>query len=265
MSKLVQVAKFGGSVLTYSDREPAPSLDHLLNFPELYIREEKELRRQARETYRAWNEVGGNLILFFGVKQYGHRAVDFLGIDPSVRKYCEYLAKNVAENFRKEGVPLELVDFADTCEWDDRLKIFRVERLIKREQKIIEGKGIPVSWGTVIDSMPSGYHIMSGDDGVMYAALKLKAQVALMFLDVPVCDKDPKRHPDAKPLDVIRSYRDLNITVSEHDKTGGLIGKIKKLELPAKAGTKCQIVDATKEGNIYRSFKGEVVGTLIQP
>lgn len=274
MRRLVQVVKYGGSILAYSEKEPA-ELEDLMKSPETYMRDESEIRRIARETLYAWQihskekewemREQYELWMSHGVKQYGHSVVGKIGIVPEVRKYCRFFSDMVVEIFRKEGLPVEQIDPAETVKWNERLKLFEVEELLRRGKKVIESGRIPISWGTVVDKIPSGYAIMSGDDFVTHVALLRRAEEADMYLDVPVCDKNPKRYRDARPLKVLRSAENLAITVDERDKTGGLIGKIKKMELPAMSGTRCQIVNATKRGNVYFSLMGEHVGTLIKP
>jgi len=268
MDRLVQTVKFGGSMLAYSDRKPS-IIDDLIGFPETYVRPKDELGRYAKETFEAWNDRSGELEyelwLFHGVKQYGHDVVSALGIVPEVRKYCKFLSDIIVEICRREGLPIEQIDLAETCKWNEKLKIFEVEEFLRQGRKVVESGGIPISYGTVVVKIPSGYAIMSGDDALLYTGLIRRANEAVMYLDVPVCDKDPKVHLDAKPLDILRSCKDLSTIVSERDKTGGLLGKIEKTRILAMSGTKCQLVDATKKGNIYHSLMGEVVGTLVEP
>jgi isopentenyl phosphate kinase len=273
MDRLVQVVKYGGSILADGEKRP-PSLDDLLCQPKNYMREERDIRRVARETLRAWREnskeqsqLGKPYELWasHGVKQYGHSVVDAIKVIPEVRVYCKFFSDRVVEIFKSEGLPVEQIDLAYTCKWNSKLRFFDVKELLRRGRKVIESGGIPISWGTVVDSIPQGYEIMSGDDHFMYTALLLGARDGIMYLDVPVCDKNPKKYSDAKPLERIKSAEDLLIIVDEVDKTGGLIGKIGKMEMPAIAGTKCQIVDATREGNVYHSLKGNLVGSLVKP
>ncbi len=268
MEKLVQVIKFGGSSLAYGEVKPQ-SIENLMDSPELYVRNTSELRRYAKELSDAWNYLSKNrdysLVISHGVKQYGHDAVGFIGIVPEVRKYCKFFSDMIVENFREEGLPIEQIDAAKTCKWNGKLKIFEVSRYIRDVRKTLDSGAIPVSWGTVVDSVPTGYDIISGDDCVLYPGLLLRADEAIMYMDVSVCDKNPKIHRNARKLEVVKSCKDLNIDIDKRDKTEGLIGKIKKLELLGMSGTRCQIVDATKEGNIYNSLVGKHVGTLIEP
>jgi isopentenyl phosphate kinase len=85
-----------------------------------------------------------------------------------------------------------------------------------------------------------------------------------MWTDVDVCDKDPKRFNDAKPVKIIRSHLDIQTTMKETDKTGSIKEKIRKMELIANR-VECRIINGMVEGNIYRALIGENVGTLIKP
>lgn len=268
MNRLIQTVKFGGSMLTYSEKKPT-DINYLMDYPKKYIRPDDEIRRYARETLKAWNErsskIQYELWLFHGVRQYGHDVVNAIGKVPEVRRYCKFMSDIIVNIFQNEGLPVEQIDLADISIWDKKLKIYEVEEFLKRGRNVIKNGKIPISWGTIVDKIPGGYAIISGDDALLYTGLIRRADEAVMYIDVPVCDRNPKNNKDAKPLDVIKSYKDLSITVNERDKTGGLIGKIKKLGLLAISGTMCQIVDATKERNIYNSLMGNVIGTLIKP
>lgn len=268
MEKFIQVVKFGGSSLAYSEKKPQTIKD-LIESPELYIRDDKEIRGYAKELFNARDVLSRdkeyNLVLSHGVKQYGHDVVDFIGTIPEVRRYCKFFSDIIVENFRKEGLPVEQLDVAKACKWNRKLKIFEVDEYIKNIKKLLDSGAIPFSWGTVVDSIPDAYDIMSGDDCVLYSGLILRASEAIMYMDIPVCNKNPKIHKDARKIQVLKSHKDLEIDIDKRDKTEGLVGKIKKLEILAMSGTKCQIVDATKEGNVYNSFVGKHVGTLIKP
>ena len=255
------VVKFGGSSIT-SEKKPK-NLEDLLHKSEDFIRYD-EIKRYAKEVSMALKKRKMNLFVFHGVKQYGHIAVDYLGVSPKVRKYCKFLSNIFVEIFRK-FLPIEQVDLSKYCRWNEKLKIFEMWDYFRKVQEIFKSGGIPVSFGTVVDKIPSGYAIISGDDAFLYTGLMMKAKEGIMYTDVPVCDKNPKKYKDAKPLKILYSHKDLTIDVESFDKTGGLIGKIKKLEILAISGTKCQIVNALKAKNVYKSLIGKNVGTIVSP
>ncbi len=255
------VVKFGGSSITFEKKPKA--LEELVESPENFVRYE-EIRRYAEETSMALKNRKMELIIFHGVKQYGHIAVDYLGISPKVRKYCKFLGDIFVEIFRK-FLPVEQVDLSRYCQWNEELKIFEMWSYLKKVQDIIKSGGIPVSFGTVIDKIPKGYAIISGDDAFLYTGLIMRAQEGIMYTDVSICDKNPKKYKDAKPLKFIHSHEELKVEVETFDKTGGLMGKIKKLEILAMNGVRCQIVNAMKKNNVYKSLIGKSVGTVIKP
>jgi len=255
------IVKFGGSSITFENRPKF--LEELIERPEKFIRYE-EIKRYAEEVSMALKNRKIRLIIFHGVKQYGHIAVDYLGVSPKVRRYCKFLSDNFVEIFRKV-LPIEQLDSSKYCQWNEKLKIFEMWKYLEKLQDIIKSGGIPVSFGTVVDKIPKGYAIISGDDAFLYAGLVTRAQEGIMYTDVPICDKNPKKYENARPLKILRSHKDLMVDVEPFDKTGGLIGKIKKLEILAISGTRCQIVNALKIKNVYKSLVGMKVGTIIFP
>jgi isopentenyl phosphate kinase len=265
VNELIQVVKLGGSILTYANRKPG-ILEDLLDSPEHYLRGEKEIRRYAKEILEAWKDRPGKhaLVLSHGVKQYGHDVTRILGVTPEVRKYCNFLNDIIVETFRKQGLPIERVDLARTCKWNAEIDLFEIPEFLRQTNKIIEAGGLPLSWGTVVDAIPSGYKIMSGDDAVLWAGLVLRANEVIMYLDVSVSDKNPSVHSDAKPLRYLCSSEDLCVVVDKRDRTGGLKAKLKKMEILALSGSVCQIVNGIKRGSIYQSLMGEEIGTIIR-
>jgi len=253
------VIKFGGSSITF---EKIPkNIEELIERSENFIRYD-EIRRYAKEMSMALKKRKMTLVVFHGVKQYGHIAVDYLGVNPKVRKYCKFLSDIFAEIFRN-FLPVEQVDLSKYCQWNEKLKIFEMWDYLSKVQQIVKSGGIPVSFGTVVDKIPSGYAIISGDDAFLYTGLMMRAQEGIMYTDVPICNKNPKKYKDARPLKILHSHKHLMIDVESFDKTGGLIGKIKKMEILAISGVKCQIVNALKAKNVYKSLIGKRVGTII--
>ena len=269
VARQVHALKLGGSILTYPDKKP-DNLDELTDLPQLFMRSRDEIKRYGQEIAEAQetnsSKDGYELWISHGVKQWGHDAVGFLGVVPEVSKYCAHFNKLIVEILEETGLALEPIDPALTCSWNQDLKTFEVTDMLKKGRNAFRKGRIPVSWGTVVPQLPAGHAIMSGDDTLLYTGLLRRADEGIMFLDVPVSDKDPKSHPgDSKPIKLLRSHRELSATVDRRDKTGGLIGKIAKMELLALSGTRCQIVDATPPGNIRKALTGETIGTVIQP
>jgi len=255
------VVKFGGSSITF-EKKPK-NVEELIERSENFIRYE-EIRRYAEEVSMAFKKRKMKLFIFHGVKQYGHIAVDYLGISPKVRRYCKFLSDIFVEIFRK-FLPVEQVDLSKHCQWNEKLKIFEMWDYLRKARDIMKSGGIPVSFGTVVNKIPKGYAIISGDDAFLYAGLMMRVQEGIMYTDVSVCNKNPKKYENAKPLKFITSHEELIADVEAFDKTGGLIGKIKKLKILAMNGVRCQIVNAMKKSNIYKSLVGKSVGTVIKP
>ncbi len=255
------IVKFGGSSITF-DKKPK-YIEELIENPTKFIRYD-EINRYAKEVNMAITKRKIQLLIFHGTNQYGHTAVDFLGISPKVRKYCKFLSDNFVEIFRK-FLPVEQLDLAKSCKWNEKLKIFEIWDYLKKAREVVNSGGIPISFGTIVNKIPKGYAIISGDDAFLYAGLMMKAKEGIMYMDAQVCNKNPKRYKNVIPLRIIRSHINLRTKVKNSDKTGGIIGKIKKLEILALNGMNCSIVDALKKWNVYKSLIGKRVGTLIKP
>jgi len=261
---LVKVLKYGGSLFTNKGLKP-PNLKDILDRHEAYVRTDV-IRRAAAETVRALREFekkGKSLTIWIGhgVGPYGHYAVEVLGVTPEVRYYCRFLNEIVINIFKEEGLSTETVDLAETSNWDG--KQFLVKDFLRKGKEVIKRGHIPITFGTIVNS-PMGFKIISTDDFVVLTANKIKADQALMWTDVDVCDKDPKKFNDAKPVNLIRSHLDIQTTMEEADKTGSVREKIRKMELIAEE-IECRIINGMKEGNIYRALIGENIGTLIKP
>jgi isopentenyl phosphate kinase len=262
--KLIKVVKYGGSLFTKKGLKP-PNLSDILNKYEAYVRTDV-IRRAAVETISALRECerGGvplTIWIGHGVGPYGHYAVEVLGVAPEVRRYCRFLNDLVEDIFKEEGIPVETVDLAETCNWDG--KQFLINDFLRKGKDVIKRGNVPITFGTIVDS-PNGFEIISTDDFVVLTADSLKADQALMWTDVDVCDKDPKKYNDAKPVRIIRSHLDIQTTMEETDKTGSIREKIRKMELIAKR-IECRIINGMVEGNIHRALIGENIGTLIKP
>jgi len=262
--KLIKVVKYGGSLFTKKGLKP-PKLIDILDSYEVYVRLDV-IRRAAVETINALRECEKRGILLdiwigHGVGPYGHYAVEVLGVTPEVRHYCKFLNELVKDVFKEEGIPAETVDLAETCNWDGNR--FLINDFLKKGNDVIKRGNVPITFGTIVGS-PNGFKIISTDDFVVLAADSLKADQALMWTDVDLCDKDPKRFNDAKPVRTIRSHLDIQTTIEETDKTGSIREKIRKMGLIAN-GIECRIINGMVDYNIYRALIGENIGTLIKP
>ena len=130
---------------------------------------------------------------------------------------------------------------------------------------------VPVFFGdTVLDSS-LGFTILSGDQIVAALAIKLRASRVIFGVDVDgLFTGDPKHDSSAQliPRIALQELRALlhNIEGAKvDDVTGGMVGKVSELIPAVEADVQAFILNAAKEGNVYKALKKEKVrGTLIE-
>jgi uridylate kinase len=81
-----------------------------------------------------------------------------------------------------------------------------------------------------------------------------------------VYTSDPKKDPQAKKLDIIKTDQFLTTILVERLEAGGyaLFDPI-AIKIVERSGITTRIIDGRKPMNIERAVKGELVGTLIKP
>lgn len=137
--------------------------------------------------------------------------------------------------------------------------------------RLLEIGFVPVLFGDAVVDTELGFTILSGDQLVTALSAKFKADRIIFGVDVDgLFTSDPKTNkkaqlipnitlPELKTL--IKSIDEAKVT----DVTGGMFGKIFELMDAIDIAMKTTIVNATKEGNIYKALREErVIGTLIE-
>ena len=130
---------------------------------------------------------------------------------------------------------------------------------------------VPVLFGDAVLDNSLGFTILSGDQLVATLATNLGADRIILGVDVDgLHTADPKSVAAAQLISriTLRELKALLHSIGETsavDVTGGMLGKVSELVPAVEAGVRAYIVNAAKEGNIYKVLKGEnVVGTLIE-
>jgi len=261
------VVKFGGSLFTDKDTTPL-SVKELMENAEKYIRYDN-MKRVALETVdavRAHRDISF-LWLIHGVGPFGHFLIqdnrwEEVGSISMVHQYCEFFNGSVVEQFTEAGLPVAPIHPFKTCVATDSK--FDMTKLYEDGIEIIENKRVPFTYGDIVPAQDGDYKVLSGDDIAVYLAEKWKASI-LMVTDVDVSDKDPKKFDDAKIIKEISRDEVIKLRDEKRiDVSGGIYGKIRRLQEAAKKGIFCQIINGTKEGNVYEALMGnEDIGTKI--
>lgn len=261
-SKLV-VLKLGGSVITDKGKPMTPNLD--------------AIQRLAKEIADANVE---RLIIVHGGGSFGH---------PLARQY------EIKEGYEE---PSQIQGFSKTHQAMLELNKLVVDALISHNiaafsvspsscivtkasriyvfydsslKRLLDMGFVPVLFGDAVLDNKIRFTILSGDQLVATLATKFKANRMLFGADVDgLYTADPKTDDSAKLITHVKlqELKTLLHSIEEAkatDVTGGMFGKILELVPAIEAGIPTIIINAAKEGNVYRALRKEkVVGTLIQ-
>lgn len=270
------VLKLGGSLIVNKDIVPT-SVQDLKKNSQKYIKN-SVIKRCVKEISSAIRGTSIQLFLIHGAGHYGHFLIDKqrwkeLGDIEIVHNYCDFLNKMVVKSFKQFELKIKVLPPFKTCFYDFEKREFNVNNLWGLATKALEKNQIPITYGDVIPTNPrnkgkhGGYEVISGDDLSVLTARLWNANKIIMAMNVDgLYDKNPKKYKNAKLLfKKINPEQKISISTEKGiDVTGGIVEKIKKLQLAAKDGIKSQIVNALKEGILERVLKGdESIGTLI--
>lgn len=130
---------------------------------------------------------------------------------------------------------------------------------------------VPVLFGDAVLDNNMGFTIVSGDQLVASMAVRFKTERVVFGVDVNgLFTSDPKSDATARlmPHVTMGELKTLTRNIGEAkvtDVTGGMLGKILEIMPAIDAGVQAIVVNAAKEGNVYKALRKEkVVGTLIE-
>lgn len=269
------VVKLGGSIVTYRERKAFPlTLDEITRNVNEYIRE-ADVKRLVNEIYSA---NGFPLIVVNGVGPFGHFLVkyqDKLSNKKVVHESVAYLNEQIANYFKELGIKVKSCHPFEKCVYLGNRKFGKVEDLYEYGRPVLEENGIFLTYGDIVPTVEGvkgncePYQVISGDDLVVLLAESWGAKKIISATDVDgLFDKDPKMFKNATLIKEIRSKDRIAISKSgkEIDVTGGMGKKIRKLQIAAEKGIKCQIINGLKKDNLKKALLGdESIGTLILP
>ncbi len=132
---------------------------------------------------------------------------------------------------------------------------------------------VPRSFEEVGNALSSGKIVVTGGFQPGQSTNAVSALIAeywgadllINLTDVDkVYDKDPKKHPDAKPLDTMTTDEFMKI-ISEQDEKPGKYKLFDRVgcEIVRRSNIKLIITNGSDPKNIIKAVKGESVGTII--
>lgn len=255
------VLKLGGSVITTKEKAMTPNLENI--------------NRLAREIADAEVE---HLIIVHGGGSFGH---------PLAKQYKikeGYEEPSQTEGFSRTHQAMlklnKLVVDALICHniaafsvspsscivtKAGRIRIFYDSILTK----LLDTGFVPVLFGDAVLDSSIGFTILSGDQLVAVLAIRFKASKIIFGVDVDgLYTADPKTENSAHLISHT-TLQDLKTTMHNMrgakvtDVTGGMLGKISELMPAIKAEIPTIILNAAKEGNIYKALKEKRVACTV--
>ncbi|MCX8170554.1 MAG: isopentenyl phosphate kinase [Candidatus Bathyarchaeota archaeon] len=257
--------KLGGSVITFKNKALTPNME--------------VIERLAREISEALEAQPFRLIIVHGGGSFGHPIAAEYGIASGFKEPTQMIGFSkthnamislntlVVEALLNNGLPaFSLAPSSFIVTKSGRIHSLHMDAL----RHAVELGFIPVLYGDAVLDYDAGFTILSGDQIVSKMAIEFKANRIIVGVDVDgLYTADPKADPNAQMISEI-SIDDLKSLMGRVggsrfiDVTGGMMGKILELTVPAAMGIDVIITNALKPNNIYRALKGEsVVGTRI--
>lgn len=259
----LMVLKLGGSVITEKERNKTPNVD--------------SIRRLAREIADANVK---RLMIVHGGGSYGHPLAKQYKIIEGYREtsQIEGLSKTHQAMLELNKLVVEALICHNIAAFSVApsscvvTKAGRIETFFDDALQILLNAGfVPVLFGDTVLDTEIGFTVLSGDQLVVALAARFNASRLVFGVDVDgLCTADPKTDASAQ-LIPHATFEELKNTLHKirgsdtTDVTGGMAGKILELTNIANADIQAIIVNATREGNIYRALRGEkVIGTSIR-
>lgn len=252
--KPTYILKIGGSVATYKNKKTF-SIRRTL------------LKNVAREIFAAKKQKDFNLIIIHGAGGLGHFLAKEYGLKEGTKTdkkkiYGALLSRNanqkldnaIVEIFVQEGLQAAPVHTASVIVQNNHQIDFFETSLI---DEAFANDYIPVLYGDMVFDKKLGMTICSGDAIAPYLANVFSANKIFFASDVDgVFDKDPYLHRDAKLLEFLNFAEiEKSLKKSEShniDATGGLYGKIKKINLLDKKIESVEIFNGFSAKNYHK-------------
>ena len=260
----VKILKLGGSAITDKTKP--------------FLAREDVIKRVAKEIVKANPK---HLIIIHGGGSFGHplakkyRLKEGFKEKNQIKGFAEtrwmmmILHKLILDSLISNGVnAVSFPPFSFVETTNQRISHMDVSIL----KKILKFGLVPVLHGDVVVDRKLGFTILSGDQLAARLAIDLKAEKIVLATDVDgVYTSNPKTNPNAKmisqlSLSSIKETLRMEKDVSTMDVTGTMVGKLKEMVPAVNFGVKVFLVNALKNGRIYKALKGlKVKGTILKP
>jgi isopentenyl phosphate kinase len=257
------VLKLGGSVITEKDKPMTPDLSAI----ERLAREVADADVQRLIIVHGGGSYGHSLAKEYRIKEGYRNSAQVEGFSKTHQAMLD-LNKLVVEALVRSKVAAFPVSPSSCI----TTRLGRIEVFYDSSvTRLLETGFVPVLFGDAVLDSTLGFTILSGDQLVASLATKLDAERIVLGVDVDgLCTADPKSDPSAQliPRVTIRELKALARSIGEAkvvDVTGGMLGKVAELIPVVEAGVEAIIVNAAKEGNVYKALRKEkVAGTVIE-
>ncbi|NYB52779.1 MAG: isopentenyl phosphate kinase family protein [Methanobacteriaceae archaeon] len=261
------ILKLGGSVITQKDRDK-PTLN-----PENLERISQEISQSNVK----------QLIIVHGAGSFGHPYARKFQIGSEIKDRKEFHRKikgftltqnsvsklnhHVCNYLLKYEVPaIALPPSSFMVSENKRIKKAKIGMV----KKYLKMGMVPVLHGDVLldEDKSIQMAVVSGDQIITYLAENLKTDRIILGSDVDgIYNRDPKGHPEAQLLPLVKSLEDLEFLEGARtvDVTGGMAGKLTELLRLAEKGIESEIINASSPHLVESALRGEKVrGTIIR-
>jgi isopentenyl phosphate kinase len=257
--KPLYILKIGGSVATHKDKLGFSVRTDLLKKIALSIKKSQTKKDFDLILIHGAGSVGHQLVrkynLNFGLKESAENLKNSLKICHAIQK----LDNAIFEIFISHGVNIFPIHTASTIIQKDKGIIHCHTKIIDES---LAKNCIPILYGEMVFDKILGMSPCSGDAIASFLAKKFRAQKIFFASDINgIFNMDPHLHKDAKLIENINLSEIWNndrikITGSHSvDVTGGLLGKIKSLDLKhEKSLQSIEIFNGLQEKNYEHVF-----------
>ncbi len=257
------VLKLGGSVITEKERNLTPNLNSI----DRLAREIAEANVKGLMIVHGGGSYGHPLAKQYNIKEGYKDASQIEGLLKTHQTMLE-LNKLVVDSLIYHNIAaFSVAPSSCVVTKAGRIKTFYDDAL----RMFLKTGFVPVLFGDTVLDTEIGFTILSGDQLVATLATEFNATKLVFGVDVDgLYTTDPKADASAQLISNT-TFEELKKMMPKirgsktTDVTGGMLGKVLEIINMMNASIQVIIVNAIREGNIYKALRGEkVVGTIIR-